>query len=429
MTLRVTSPKKGIFYGWFALSGVMLVAFVMGGALIYSYGVLLPVLCNEFGWNRGEVALGLTLGIMAFGLPSPLWGILVARFGPRVNMIIGHILAALGFAGMYLVQEIWHIYLLYILIGLGAGLGGYIANAAVASNWFVKKRSLAMGMFLGSSGVGGFIFPPFVTLLISAMGWRMSWLILAGIVFVVCSLISSYVLVRDRPEDMGQVPDGIYDESFEAAGNEEYLSETGGGQVSWRVGQALRLPATWLIVVFIVANGFALGAMNAHQVAYVQDVGYSAMIAATTMSLLSIFHIIGGLGFGTLALRFNIRYLTIAFFAVKLIALSILLTTKNLTLIYVYAALMGLSNGALITTLPVFVGEYYGQANYAQILGVLFTFQIVSQAVGPTIAGVIYDATTAYTMAFLLILILNLAGLICVYMLRKPKIPQPNDLL
>ena len=120
--------KIRVFYGWFALAGVMLVIFVVGGTFVNSFGVFLPVICNEFGWSRAVVAAALSLGIVAFGLPSPIFGILVSRIGPSNSLIIGNFLAALGMVCLSLVQEIWHLYLFYVIIGLGAGFGGYIPS-------------------------------------------------------------------------------------------------------------------------------------------------------------------------------------------------------------------------------------------------------------------------------------------------------------
>jgi MFS family permease len=152
--------KNRIFYGWIALAGVGLVIFAAGGAFIHGFSVLLPEITREFDWSRGEVAMALTLGILAFGLPSPLFGMTVNKFGPRKTIIVGNALAAIGLAGVYFAQEVCHLYFLYILIGLGGGFGGFIANTAVVNNWFIRKRSLALGIFQACAGLGGIVFPP-----------------------------------------------------------------------------------------------------------------------------------------------------------------------------------------------------------------------------------------------------------------------------
>ena len=162
MTQRVTPTKTGkVFYGWIALTGVALIAFAVGGVFTYSYGVFLPVMIAEFGWSRAITSVGLTIGMLAFGLPGPLTGALINRFGSRINMVLGCLLCALGLVGMSLANEVWHVYLFYGLAGLGAGVGGFLTCTTVANNWFVRRRSLAMGIFSASAGLGGFAFPAY----------------------------------------------------------------------------------------------------------------------------------------------------------------------------------------------------------------------------------------------------------------------------
>jgi MFS family permease len=427
VTSKAMAPRAGrIFYGWFALAGAMLGIFVAGGAYMYSYGVLLPVVCQEFGWSRAAVGAGLSLGHLAFGLPSPLFGIMVARFGPRVNIVVGNALVALGLACVFLVQEIWHIYLLYIFMGLSAGTGGFVAGTTVANNWFIKKRSLAFGMFLASGSLAGFVFAPLTTALISSIGWRMSWVVLGGIVLVVASLIGGLILIRNRPEDMGQLPDGASSESLVET-ETAAPSGAGVGQAEWQVRSVLRMPVTWFICVFSASNTFIIGTINTHQVAYVQDLGFTPMTAAMTLSVLAVSGIIGSLGFGTLALRFNIRYLASTAFVIQLTALAILLTTRELTWLYVYAVLLGISHGVITTAVPTFVGAYYERDHYARVLGTILPLQFITHATAATAAGAIYDATNTYTLAFSILVIFSLTGLICAFLARRPELPQPND--
>ena len=412
-----------IYYGWIALIGAMMTAFVAGGAFIYSYGVFLPVMCEEFGWSRAIVSVGLSIGLLTFGLPSPLAGILVARFGPRVNMIWGNTIAALGLAGMYLVTEAWHVYALYCIAGLGAGIGGYVAGSTVANNWFTRKRSLAIGLFASGAGLGGFVFPPVATVLISAVGWRMSWLVLAGIILAGGVILASGIFVRNRPEDMGLLPDGdVVDMSERMAIIEKEAGVT--EEPRWKIREAVKLPTTWFLGIFAAANYVALGTMVAHQVAHVMDLGYSPVTAALTMSIVSGVGIVGRLGCGAAALRLNIRYLAIAGVIIQLLALVILMTLSELTFIYIYAILFGLSNGMLITAMPTIIGEYYGRASFALLMGVMLAVGIALESLAPVIAGIIYDYRGTYLPAFGAVAGFSLIGLICFSLSRKPELPR-----
>lgn len=423
MMRNAKTLKKGrVFYGWIALAGAALVFFVSAGIFYYAYGVFLPIMSDDLGWSRAAVAGGLSLGMLWVGLPSPLIGASIARFGPRVNMVFGNLLAALGLAGMSLAQEVWHVYFFYSLAGLGVGFGLYMACTTVVNNWFVRRRSLGMGLVVAAGGLGGFLFPPLTTWLISTVGWQMSWVVLAGIYFTFTVVIGGLILVRNKPEDLGQVPDGI---SIEPVMEEErinYRSRVYQSLVDWRAKQAIRKPATWLIAAISAANFFAVGTISAHQVAYLKDIGFTPIIAAMSLSVIAGTSIVGRLGFGALALRFEVKHLAIISFVVQLVALAILIASRNLTLIYIYAVLFGISYGALITALPTFVGGYYGRTHYAQILGLIFPVGMIAEAAGPVLAGAIYDATTTYTLAFAIVAVSSLVGLVSAVLVRPPKL-------
>jgi len=419
MASKDMPQEKGrVFYGWFALAGVMLVIFTMSGAFVNSFSVFLPVISDDFGWSRAAVAAALSIGIISFGLPSPIFGYFVARFGARFALIVGNAVGALAIASLGLMQELWQFYGLYVLAGLGGGFGGYIACSTVVNNWFIRKRSLALGLFTACGSLGGFIFPPIVTAMIESIGWQITWASLGGMVMVLGVVTGGVVLARNRPEDMGQFPDGVPPSVFVEKKLEESIPEKTEGRNMKRI---VREPAVWLIALFSAANAFTLGTISTHQVAYVQDIGYAAMTAATTMSVMHALSVIGSVVFGALALRLNIRFLAVAGFAFQLAALLVLLSTQELGLIYVYAVLIGVGNGALMTALPTFIGAYFGRERYAQVLGIVLPFQVVSQGISATVAGAIYDTAGNYIPAFIVAIGCSVLGIIAVFLARRPK--------
>jgi MFS family permease len=413
--MRKTKP----FYGWWALSGAMVVTFVVGGAYMNSFGVFLPVICDQLGWSRAEVSLALSMGIIAFGLPSLLYSYLISKYGARFAIITGNLLAAAGMALLFFVHAIWHLYLLYIFIGAVAGFGGYIACTTIANNWFVKRRSLVMGMITASVGIGGLAYPPLVTTLIKAIGWRGSWLVLAGIV-AASVLTAGIMLIRNKPEDIGQVPDGI-PASLDLDIKQSALPN-GGAPSTWRLTQVIKQPTTYLILAFVIANAFTMGTMSAHQIAYLQDIGFNPMTAATTVSVMAVFSLIGSLLFGILALKINIRYMASTGLLLELTSILILLATKNLTMMFVYAALLGLGTGAMFTAMPTFIGAYYPRERYAQVTGLILPFHVVAQAIAASVAGAIHDITGVYTLAFVILAGCVFVGLFCAFFARPPKL-------
>jgi len=419
-------PKDRGFYGWIALAGATLVYFATSGAFYYSYGVFLPTICNEYGWSRALVGGALSVALLALGLPSPLIGASIARFGPRANIVCGNILLVLGIAGMFIATEVWQLYLFYgILGGLGAGFGLYMASTAVVNNWFIKKRSMAMGILISAGGLGGFAFPPLATWLISSFGLQMAWLAMAMIILVCSVLIGGWILIRNGPEETGRTPDSISNAHADVIEEEtRNSSRVYQSPVNWQTGQAIRTPTIWLIATLCSTSSLAVGTVTAHQVAYLMDIGFSPIVAAMTLALVSGMSILGRLGFGLLGVRFGVRHLAIFSSFAQVIALLILLTTKSLPLIYAYTVIFGISSGALIVAVPTFIGAYYGRIHYSQILGLIFPLILLSEATGPAIAGAIKDVIGTYILAFVIITGLSTVGLVCAIFTYPPKAPE-----
>jgi cyanate permease len=188
--------------------------------------------------------------------------------------------------------------------------------------------------------------------------------------------------------------------------------------------RVLRNPTIWLILGFGGAAGFVQGVMTGHQVAYLRDMGANPMIAATTLSVIAGCSVIGSLGFGALAIKLNIRQLLVICFIVRLIALAILLTTQNIILIYLYSILFGISNGAIGTAKFSIGGSYYGRESFSRIQGII-ALGLVLQAAGPVVGGAIYDRAGSYSLAFIIITIVTVIGLICAFLARPPKLSVP----
>ena len=415
--------RDNSFYGWFVLAGAMLVFFTSSGTFFFSYGVFLPVMSDYLSWSRAAVGAGLSLGLLTFGLTSPLIGASIAKFGPRKNIIFGNSLAALGMFGMSQCSELWHLYFFFgVLVGLGAGFGMYLAGTTLVNNWFIDKRSLSMGFLFGVNGLAGFVFPPLAAWLIASVGWQNTWIVFGGMNLTFAVLIGGLVLIKNMPEDLGQVPYRKIVETGSSSRVEDLIkSNSDAKSTYWHIRQAIREPALWLIMLIGATNYYAFGTMTAHQIAYLKDIGFSVIIAALLYSLVSGMGIIGRLGFGALALRINMRKLIITSFVLQICAFIILLTTRNPILIYLYAVLFGISGGAIVVAFPTIVGEYFGRTSYAQIMGFALTVGIVGESIGPVVAGIIYDTTTAYTLAFMLVTAVSLLGLTCAIFLRRPR--------
>lgn len=404
--------KESGFYGWRPLSGTILTFLVGSGVFFYSFGVFLSYMSTEFGWGRAVVGGALSVTLLASGLPGPVIGASINRFGPRLNMILGNCLAGVGLVSMSFATEVWQLYLFFgVLVGLGTGFGMYIPCTTIVNNWFVKRQALAMALLLSAGGLAGFAFPPLVTRLLASVGWQGTWLTLAAVHFTSSVVVGGLILVRDRPDD-GHRHRGTASAAVAEAGDSQRpASGTEDGPDDWHLRDLMRSPPVRLIAVIYITSFFAISTLTAHQVAYLRDLGYSPITAAFTFSIMAGSTLLGRLAFGALGSRYDMRRLVVAFYGIQLAALVILLIAPSLSLIYAYAVLFGISFGGLTVAAPTLIGAYFGRARFVKILSIVFPLGIAVEALGPIMAGAIYDVTGTYVVAFAAVVIPCAAGL------------------
>jgi MFS family permease len=427
---RITSKGKR-FYGWIALSGACLVYFSGCGNIYYSFGVFLPSICNDLGWTRATVAGAYSLMLLLLGLVGPIAGFSVTRFGPRKSIILGNTLAALGLVALRQTTEVWHLYLFYgIMAGVGVSLGMLIPSSTVATNWFERKRPLALSLVIVSGGIGGLVLPPLISVLNSELGWQTGWLIL-GCTHLVLAVFIPGLIIRDKPEEVGQLPDGSLGEDSQGTPAPSDISDAYRRARDWTTRAAVRTPAFWLIGLLIATHFFSVNIVLTHQVAYVEDSGFSHIIAATALGLIPGVSILGRLVFGPLAIRFDVRHLTAVSLAGMMIALVILVTAKALFLVYLYAVVFGVCHGAVMVARFDLTSSFFGRANFAQILG---WQQVIAFGVGAAaapLAGAIHDVWGSYTPAFIVMIVFLAVGIASAIICKPPMpdkvAPAPNS--
>ena len=417
-----TTTRQRRFYGWTALAGAMLVYFSMCGDISYAFGVFLPVMGEEFTWSRSVLSGAFTAFWVVGGLLGPLAGISVSKFGARKCIIVSNLIAVLGLLGMSSITEVWHVYLFFgVLLGIGIAFGEFIPTTAIVNDWFIRRRSLAMSLLFASGGIGGFAFPPLISWLISSLGWRSAWVCLA-VIHLVLAIVLGGILIRNKPEELGQVSDGgSTGTASEAGGGSRVLSRVYQTAVDWKVGEALRTRALWLVLIFSSAMAFTLSLLMLHQISYLQDLGFSHMRASTTLGLLVGMSIIGRLVCGTLGIRFESRYLAAAFLVLFAAGIIILMNSRTLPFIYLYATLSGIGYGALIVIQPAILGAYFGRAHYARIVGWTAPIGTLFGAASPLLAGFIYDISGSYIPAFWVAAVFLGVGVVCALLARPPK--------
>lgn len=198
------------FYGWKLVGVVWLIYFLNMGFGLYGGTVINPAMLKEIHMDRATFGLAYTLLNFFVGFPSLLQAASVNRWGIKTTFAIGSALIVTGCLWMYFVAtQPWHYLVGFgVLIGTGLGFGTIICLSTAITRWFIRFRGRAMAIGFTASGFAGFIAAPLMNKIITGAGgnWRLGWLVVAAVAVV--SAVVALCFVKEKPQDLGQEPDG-----------------------------------------------------------------------------------------------------------------------------------------------------------------------------------------------------------------------------
>jgi len=265
------------------------------------------------------------------------------------------------------------------------------------------------GIVLTGTGIGILIAPPVANQLISTYDWRVSYIILGSVVLVVVVLAAQ--LLRRDPTQVGQVPYGENKEEVGLKGEANALS----------LREAVSTRQFWLIFSMFLCLGFCVYAVLVHIVPHATDLGISAASAANILATVGGLSIIGRVVLGSAADRIGNRQVFIIGFILMAAALFWLVPATEVWLLYLFAAVFGFAFGGCATAESPLVAVLFGLSSHGLILGVTSLGFSIGAAVGPLVAGYIFDVTASYQVAFLVSATISVIGLILTTLLTPTK--------
>jgi MFS family permease len=410
-----------LFYGWWIVAGSFLMMLVTVGVGIYAPPVFLVPLQEQFGWSRAAIAAGSSLASLVSGVLSPLVGSWVDRYGPRKLIVIGATLMGLTFALFGLMQSLWHLYAISLVVPIGVSCAAWIPNQTLISSWFNRKSGLAMGIALAGIGFGGLAMAPLGALLIERLGWRLAYVGLSSLVLLLV-LPTALAVVRNRPADLGMLPDGdAVDPRGAGAKTSDEAAE--GRRTGLELSEALRSRAFWVLSLFNFLRVFGVTAVIGHLAAFLSDSGFERQTAAGALGLLVGVSVFGRLGFGFLADRFPRKWIACLGVTVQGSVSLLLLSVTSFGALPAFLILFGLAQGGGAVLLPLLVGHSFGLRAFGKILGVIMIATTLGGAVGPVLTGWIFDTTGSYDLAFQLLVAAFLTAALAIQLLPPPRDP------
>jgi len=387
---KAGQKSSKIFYGWWVVLAAG-IGLLNAPIILATFGVFLKPLSQEFGWSRAEISLAISLGGLALTGSVPLIGRLVDHYGARKVIMPSAMIFGMGLMSLYfLTASLWHLYALHLLMAVVGSGNSPVPYSKVISRWFDKKRGLALGLVMAGSPLGGFILPPLAQALITAVGWRQTYVLL-GLLVIGITIPVVGLFLKETPQMMGLLPDGetvVHTGVVRQSSQEPGLS----GREAWHTS------AFWLMVsaIFLMAAG--INGCILHLVPMLTDRGVSAQSAALATSLFAGGVLLGRVGTGYLLDRFFAPYLAVCFFCVSTLGIFLLWSGVVGGLAFGAAVLAGLGQGAELDILPYLVSRYFGLRAFGEIYGYAFAAFTLGIATGPLLMGVSFDFTGSYSL-------------------------------
>ena len=409
--------KPKIFYGYWILLVAFLCLFIPIGCGYFIFSLFIRPLQLDMGWSRAMIMLAFSILLLVTGASSPLAGRLVDRFGPKKIICVGISLICLGLAVLSNTHLLWHFYVGYAIVGMGNAGSSQVAASTLVSNWFDRKRGMAIGIMSTGVGAAGFIFVPLVgNYLIPSYGWRISYLILIAI--ILCVLLPAVLLiVKTRPSDMGLFPDGTTPNTVEKPGKPSLVQADGLSTKS-----ALVTFSFWLLSISYLAAGFSSVGVVQSQVPHLEDIGFPTTTAVTALSALGMMSAIGKFAFGWLCDRFPAKHVCAFGLGIQAIGIFMFINISNTSsplFFWCYALIFGFSLGSWLPTMSMLTSKSFGLRAYGSIFGIASFFQCIGVATGPLLAGSIFDNTGSYHTAFIIFLLCYTVSIPTVLLIRK----------
>ncbi|MBI4186542.1 MAG: MFS transporter [Chloroflexi bacterium] len=397
--------RPRFFYGYVIVLAAFLFQLLAWG-MWGTFPVFFEAMLSEFDWTRAATSGAFSLYLLVTAPVCAVMGRLNDRVGPRIIATICGLALGLGYVLTAQIAAIWQLYLFYGVL-LGIGMSGYIAVNSTVARWFARRRGLAVGIVSAGSSMGLVVIPAPAMWLLSAYGWRNSYVII-GVITVVLVVVLAQLLRRD-PGQMGLSP----------YGGSEVKEENVSLQLSGlSFPEAVRTRQLWMFIAVLVSLFMSYSSTLVHVVIHATGVGVPAASAARILIVVGMLGIVGGITMGSAVDRIGARVALAIVGTLVVMASLWLLVADSAWMFYLFGVLFGFAYGGLWALGTLTVAEIFGLKAHGAILGFATFIGLVGESVGPALAGYIFDVTSGYQLMFVITAVISAMSVILALLLR-----------
>lgn len=406
LTRKEGVRMKRVHYSWLILI-VTFFSIIVAGITMSSSGVFLDPLEKEFQWDRSTIALAFAVSLFLYGISGPFMAALLEVIGLKKMMLSAMSTLIVGMTLTFWMSQSWQLIIIWGgIIGLGASLFLTVLSPYVANHWFVKRRGLAVGILTASTATGQLILLPVLAIIIEHYSWRWAMgliLLLSTMMFVMIAMF-----IKNKPQDIGLTPYGhneiIEEPQVQPKKNPISMAFLG-------LAEAVKVKAFWLLAgSFFICGLSTSGLIGTHFVSYCISFGVPLVTAASLLSFMGVFNLLGTTVSGWLSDRFDNRWLLFWYYLLRgasLLLLPYALAQGSFVLLTIFSIFYGLDWIATVPPTISITRQIFGMQKSSIIYGWIFASHQAGAAVAAYGGGLIYKFFNSYTWAFFL------AGLFC----------------
>jgi len=418
-----------MYFGWWIVLACSVIGFWGQGISHFGFTSLLKPIASELGFSRAATSVAASIVRLEGGLVFPVVGWVIDKFGPRWMVFAGALIIGLSLMLMNFVHSLWAFYLVWgILLGTGANIGLVLPLEKTITNWFVKKRGLALSIRHMFIGLAATVIIPLIAWLISMQGWRVTCVIAGGVMWIIGLPLAWFFVKQHRPEYYGLLPDGVTTE--DAAEISQVIDRgvkyaTEAEEIEFTLRQAMRTRAYWLLVVAYASFSIIPPVLVIHSMPFVTDMGIDPVKAGVMIGLMSICGTPGTFIGGFVADRCkkqHLRFLHAGAYFLQIIGFTAFLLRRTLAMVYPLFILHNLSMAIVAPLTGVITARYFGRKAFGSIRGTIMMFMLPVAVLAPIYAGWVYDTTGSYTNVFIVCLSLLTFSTIVISLASPPRL-------
>jgi MFS family permease len=412
---------KRIHYGWVVLF-VAFFSILIAGIISSSSGVFIVPFESEFGWERSTISFAFAIGLLLYGISGPFMAALIEMTGVKKMMILAMTTLLVGVLLTYFMVKPWQLILIWgIIIGLGSSLFLTVLSPYIANTWFEKRRGFALGILTASTATGQLVLLPLLAYIIEMYSWK--WAM--GLILILSVIMLAVILLfmKNSPKEIGLLPFG---QEKELSVSEKVQKKNPVIIAFQTLFEVVKVKEFWLLAgSFFICGLSTSGLIGTHFISYCIGFGFTAVAAASMLSLMGVFDLIGATLSGWLSDRFDNRWLLFWYYGLRGVSLVILpfaLSEGSITLLIIFSVFYGLD---WIATVPPTINisrQIFGIEKSVVVYGWLFASHQLGSALAAGGAGVIYNIFNSYSWAFTLAGMFCLVASLFVVVIKKQRI-------